>query len=184
MAETVRHTLIKPARLLYSSITQKSAPATCRAPCRNFPRPSGSKRKISTQSLHHGQRDQGRAWFVLGQPGRLLPRGDERRHRRQAGNREGGIGRSRASRPMKRSRSRKRPKSVRSYTRRSPASLPRRRNSISSLPASKPARSSISPTKSTHVPKPARICSIPAPTSSRPWPSRRSVARRSTRRMA
>ena len=26
MAETIRYTLIKPARLLYSSITQKSAP--------------------------------------------------------------------------------------------------------------------------------------------------------------
>jgi hypothetical protein len=42
----------------------------------------------------HGQRDQVRAWFILGQPRRLLPCGNERRHRRQASNREGRIGRT------------------------------------------------------------------------------------------
>jgi hypothetical protein len=94
MAETIRHTLSsrRACSTRRSRKSRRLATSTARAEILRDLR--ARKGRFRRNRWHHGQRDQGRAWFVLGQPRRLLPRSDERRHRRQAGNREGGIGRA------------------------------------------------------------------------------------------
>jgi hypothetical protein len=185
MAETHRYTLIKPARLLFSSITAEERSAQCRQRRRRNSRaPSGSSRRISKRSSKSWSGDHG-GNRRLHQSRRLFPRLPERQDGRQSGDAESrvgllaaGLGRNEEIQDPREGGSRR--KLYEPYAGILTASsqydveLARLEGGkIIDIPAEEHAAR-----------RPARIFSILAPMSCRRWPSRASGARRSMRRTA
>jgi hypothetical protein len=155
-----RFTLVKPARLLFSSITAKSAPRASGTATPKFSGTFGIEKEdfdAIVQIMVDGIKAE--LGSFSGNPGEYylacmsgVTAGKRGSRRRNSTGRE--------SPPTRLSRSRRRRRSGRSCISPTPASSRRRRNMTCRSPGSKAARSSIFPTKSTRGRRPARIFSI------------------------
>jgi hypothetical protein len=184
MAEKFRYTLAKPARLLFSSITEKSAPRNVPGAKPKFSGTFGIEKEdfdaIVTLEVQAIKSEMG---SFTGNPNDyyLACTSGETAAKRtlaKAALDVVGKGADEALKINEKAESRA------ALFGSMPACSLRLRNSTWSLPSSKPGRSSISARRNTPAPLPARNCSIPAPTSCRRWHSRASAASRSTPKTA